>query len=79
MIIRNKQTGVDREVTPAEYAAICARGEAWKLMYEIIEAKEPTLPKEVKNIVRKQKPEFANDGFEAIDGGVPQQDAGEIQ
>lgn len=76
MTIRNKQTGVDREVTPAEYAAICARGEAWKLMYEIIEAKEPTLPKEVKDIVRKQKPESDTNGIEAIDGGLSEQDAG---
>lgn len=79
MTIRNKTTGVERQVTQAEYDALCSRGEAWIAQYEIVTKEVPPTPKEVKNIVRRQKPESDTNGLEAIDGGLPEQDAGEIQ
>lgn len=80
MTIQNKNTGATHEVTAAQYAAICARGEAWKNLYLVISAPEPDVPKEIKKTVRaKQTPEFDTNGIEATDGGFSEQDAGEIQ
>jgi hypothetical protein len=78
--VRNKQTCKDRVMTQSEYDAICARGEAWKNLYEIILVPEPPTPKEIKKTVReKQTPEFDNDGIKGTDAPISWENPGEEQ
>lgn len=77
IIIRNKQNGRTRQVTQDQLNELFSRGDQWCTLYEIIQ--EPPVPKEIKKLSGKQKPESDNDGLSINNDGVPEQDAGEIQ
>lgn len=76
MEIRNKQTGRIRVVTPAEYEAICQKGDHFATLYEVVNQTAPPTPKEIKKMSGKQNPESDNDGLQTTFDGLPQQDAG---
>jgi hypothetical protein len=75
--IRNKQNGKVHKVTREMLDNLYARGDQWRTLYEIIT--EPPVPKEIKKLSGKQKPESDTDGLSINNDGVPEQDAGEIQ
>jgi hypothetical protein len=75
--IRNKQNGNIHTVTREMLDAIYARGDQWRTLYEIIQ--EPPVPKEIKKLSGKQKPESDNDGLSIDNAGLSQQDAGQDQ
>jgi hypothetical protein len=77
ILIRNKQNNTVHRVTPEMLEAIYARGDQWRSLYEVIT--EPPVPKEIKKLSGKQKPESDNDGLSIDNDGISQQDAGEIQ
>jgi len=78
MIIRNKQTGKDRVVTPDEYNKLISRGEAWATLYEVIETEAPAVPKELKKLSGKQKPEFEDDRLQTNTDGLLGDNPGEV-
>jgi len=77
IIIRNRQNGRTRQVTQDQLNELFSRGDQWCTLYEIIQ--EPPVPKEIKKLSGKQKPEFENDGLSISNDGLSQQDAGQDQ
>lgn len=74
--LRNKQTDKVSTLTNEAAERLFARGDQYRTLYEIIQ--EPPVPKEIKKLSVTKKAESDNDGLSINDGGLPEQDAGEV-